>query len=154
MMRRLQSPEFVVMGLLAAICGIFLALLLSAEFGARSTGGEAALRTSKTPAPDLAKLRQTAVRSTSAHRRKAHRRAHHAKRAQPRATRTAPQAVAQVQTPASQTNGYTQSGQGQASPVQQLSAPSNPAPSPAPVKKQAPRPKPSTGGGTSFDDSG
>jgi FtsZ-interacting cell division protein ZipA len=153
-MRRLQSPEFIVMGLLAAICGLFLALLLSAEFGARSSGGEAALRTSKTPAPDLAKLRQTAVRSTPALRRKAHRRTHHAKRSQPRAVRTAPQAVAQVQTPANQTNGYTQPVQGQTGPVQQLSTPTNPAPSPAPVKKQATRPKPSTGGGTSFDDSG
>jgi hypothetical protein len=153
MRRRLQSPEFIVMGALAALCGVFLALLLSAEFGAQSSGGEAALRTTQTPPPDLAKLRQTSVRATPAPRHRAHRNAHRARRTHPRAVTTvAPKPVANVQAPPSNSEGYAQTGQGQASPVQQLSAPSNP----APVKQPAPRPKRSGGGGggTSFDDSG
>jgi hypothetical protein len=156
MMRRLQSPEFIVMGALAALCGLFLALLLSAEFGAQSSGGEASLRTTQTPTPNLAKLRQTAVHAGPKHR--AHRRAHRARRARAHAvTVAAPRRVANVQTPTSNGQGYAQTNQGQGSPVQQLSGPSKPSPAPAPVKRQ-PAQKPSGGGGqhtsTSFDDSG
>jgi hypothetical protein len=153
MRRRLQSPEFVVMGALAALCGLFVALLLSAEFGSQSSGGEAALRTTQTPAPNLARLRQTAARAKPAQKHRS--RAHRAKRHRPRAVKTAAlKPVAQVQTPT--TKSYAQTDQGQASPVQQLSTPSNPAPAPAPVKRQT---QPPSGGGghhtsTSFDDSG
>jgi hypothetical protein len=153
---RLQSPEFIVMGALAALCGLFLALLLSAEFGAKSSGGEAALRTTQTPPPSLAKLRQTAVRATPAPKHRAHRRVHRSRRARSRTVSTAaPTRVAL--TPKSNSESYAQTNQGQATPVQQLSAPSKPSPAPAPLKRQA-APKPSGGGGhhtsTSFDDSG
>jgi hypothetical protein len=149
MRRRLQSPEFVVMGALAALCGLFVALLLSAEFGSQSSGGEAALRTTQTPAPNLARLRQAAARAKPTQKH------HRAKRNRPSAVKTAAlKPVAQVQAP---TTNNAQTDQGQASPVQQLSTPSNPAPAPAPVKQQT-RPQPSGGGGhhtsTSFDDSG
>ena len=158
MMRRLQSPEFIVMGALAALCGLFLALLLSAEFGAQSSGGEASLRTTQTPPPNLAKLRQTAAHATTAPKHRARRRAHRARRGRPHAvTVAAPRRVANVQTPTSNGQSYAQTNQGQGSPVQQLSPPSKPSPAPAPVKRQ-PAQKPSGGGGhhtsTSFDDSG
>ena len=142
------------MGLLAAVCGLFLAILLSAEFGSQSSGPPAALKTVKTPTPDVAKLRPAAVHSENTQRVKRHRRAHRAKKPTP--PPAAPAAVAQVQTPASTDPSYTRGYQQSSPPVQQLSAPSYPAPRPvaAPVKKPASRPKPSGSGGGTFDDSG
>jgi len=143
------GPELIVMGLLAALCGLALAALLSAVFGAHSAGPPAALRTVAAPAPDLGKLRQAvhAERPSGKvrhHRKRVHRvRSHHRTPAAP-----PPSTVAQAPT---DTAGPTyQSPQ----PVKQFSAPTTP----APVRKHVVHRKPtgSTGGGSggSFDDSG
>jgi hypothetical protein len=145
------------MGLLAAVCGLALAEVLSAEFGAQSSGPPAALKTVTTPASDLGKLRQTAARSRSAENaRKRHKRVNRVRRhpSAPPAPPAPARTVAQVQPPAStprpvQTPSYQQTSQ----PVRRLSAPSRPAPVRTAPKRTAPRPKPQPLGG-SFDDSG
>jgi hypothetical protein len=149
--RRIPGPELIVMGLLVAVCGLALAEVLSAEFGANSTGPPEALKTVTTPTADLGKLRETAVKTAPSHKARRHKRVHHAKKRH-LAPAPAPRTVAQVETPATQQSS-AQPYQQTAQPVQQLSAPSNPAPVSTAPKKTAPRPKPSGGGG-SFDDSG
>jgi hypothetical protein len=152
LIRRLQSvgPELVVMGLVAAACGLALAVVLSATLGASSSGPPASLKTVTTPAADLGKVRPAPVqpqRAEAKPHRRAARAAHHAKR-RAAAARPAP-AVAELHTPITNTQQvYTQ-------PDRTVTAPTNPAP--APVSKPAPtqrRTSSGGGGGGSFDDSG
>jgi hypothetical protein len=150
--RRIPAPALIVMGLLATVCGLALAEVLSAEFGAQSSGPPAALKPVTTPAGDLGKLRQTAVKAAPSHKARRHKRVHRARKHHFAPARAAPATVAQVEPP---TSGYQQTSpqpyRQTAQPVQQLGAPSNPAPVRAAPKKAAPKP---SGGGGSFDDSG
>jgi hypothetical protein len=138
------------MGLLATVCGLAIAEILSAEFGAKSSGPPAPLKTATTPANDLGNLRQTALKGAP-HKATRHKRVHRARKhvAPAPAYQAASPTVAQVEEPrGASVQPYQQTAQ----PVQQLSAPSNPTPVRTAPAKTAPRPKPSGGG--SFDDSG
>jgi hypothetical protein len=152
------SPELIVMGLLAAVCGLALAALLSALFGAHSAGPPASLRTVAAPAPDLGKLRRTAVRSEPARKRVTHpRRARRARRHHRHVHKAAPSpapTVAAVEAPTTTTQGTTgasyPTGYTTPQPAQQISTPTY---SP-PAKKPVTRHKRSSSTGGSFDDSG
>jgi hypothetical protein len=144
-----RRRELVWMGAIAAAVGLALAALLTASFGAKSSGPPAALRPA-TPTPS-AVAKKTAAEATVRRRHPArkHRKHHshprdrrHAAPAKP--THTTP-TLAQAERPASQTQPVAGS-----QPTQTVASP---APAPEPVR-QLSRPKRSTPGGASFDDSG
>jgi hypothetical protein len=145
------------MGLLAVVCGLVLAALLSAAFGAHSAGPPATLKTVAAPAPDLGKLRHTAahtgrVQRSARHHKRVHRaRRHHRKHA----PSTSPTVVA-LGSPTNPNQGYGPSYQtGYASPqqVQQISTPTYTAPVKKPVTRRK-QTSPNGGTGGNFDDSG
>jgi hypothetical protein len=146
----LMRRDLVVMGTLAAIAGIALAALLTASFGASSSGPPATLKPAvkalKPEAPSLAKA--TAARKAARAQRR--RRVHRARQSTPAAPVQTGASVAQTQ-PSTTTPTQQQTT---TQPQQQVTTP---APNPQPVRPLSRPTQPKRGssdGGGTFDDSG
>jgi hypothetical protein len=138
--------DLIVMGSIAAIAGIALAALLTASFGARSSGLPATLRPAPAAAPAVS-VRTDAAKPAALRRhpsRKLHRHRHRRKHPAGKPALS----VAVAQRPATpQSRPVIQS-----EPRQTVASP---APTPEPVRPLSrPTPKRSSPVGTSFDDSG
>ena len=153
--------DLIVMGTIAAVVGLALALLLTASFGARSSGPPAALkRADGTPSAAVAEVAAKHEAATLARRRAERRklrRQHRRARARRAASRPAVPVVAQSR-PATTTQSESGFSPQESRQTQTVTSPSpSPSPKPQPVQRQShPKPAGSGGGGPggSFDDSG
>lgn len=139
------------MGTLAAIAGIALAAMLTASFGARSSGPPADLKpaavASTTPTTKAADPPKAAAKSSSRPRK---RRRHHQRQQSPPAQGATSLADAQRPPTIKQA---VQRPQQTTSPQQHLIT-SAPAPQPVRTLSRPTRPKKVSSGGGTFDDSG
>ena len=148
----MRRYELVWMGSIAAVAGIGLAALLTASFGARSSGAPAALRpsppaTAAATGPALVERAPVRAHVARIHVvRKRHRHARHPVVSAHRARPIAAPAPAKSPVPTRTTADFR--------PTQTVDS-ATPAPAPKPVKRVSqPAPKHSAPTGFSFDDSG
>jgi hypothetical protein len=159
-MRRLvMRPDLIAMGTAAAIVGLALAVLLTASFGARSSGPPAALKagvaTPSAPAAKAAAQRQEAA--VAVLHRRAERKKRDRRRRQARARRQASAPPVSPVVAESQPLTTTQSRPTIQPQTQQTRPVASPAPRPQRVQPLSkPKPGGSGGGkaGGAFDDSG
>jgi hypothetical protein len=141
--------DLIVMGSIAAIAGIALAALLTASFGARSSGPPATLRPTPAAAPAVS-ARTEAAQPAAVRRhplRTRHRQRHRREHPAVKPAHSAPSLTVAQHPATPQSQPVIQS-----EPTQTVSSP---APAPAPVKPLSrPAPKRSSPSGASFDDSG